>query len=320
MKILVTGTTGLIGYNLSKRLYEDGHEVFGIIHTKDKRISGMRDRYSEGDLQDRQFCDKVTKDMDVVINCSANTTNAVDTVESPLVHVTPNVIINAQLIESAYYNKVKKYVFISSSTVYPPSYNAEVDETWNIFERPYPVYHGVGWMKRYGEVLCDLYANQLSPNMECIVIRPANCYGPHDKFDLDKCHVTPATIRKVVDKHNPIKVWGDGKEIRDIIYIDDFVDGLVTVLDKCKEKYEVVNIGSNESYTINEILYKCMDIEKNISTYTPIKYISGKPSMIPTRKINSDKMKFKYGWERKHTLEQGLKKTIDWYREYYIGE
>ena len=172
-------------------------------------------------------------------------------------------------------------------------------------------------MKRYGEVLCDLYANHLSPNMDCLVIRPANCYGPHDKFDLDKCHVTPATIRKVIDKHNPIQVWGDGKEIRDIIYIDDFVDGLVTVLDNCKEKYEIVNIGSNESHTINEILHKCMEIEKND---TPIKYISGKPSMIPIRKISSNKMKEKYSWERKHSLEQGLKKTIDWYREYYIGE
>jgi nucleoside-diphosphate-sugar epimerase len=60
-----------------------------------------------------------------------------------------------------------------------------------------------------------------------------------------------------------------------------------------------------------------MEIEKND---TPIKYISGKPSMIPIRKISSNKMKEKYSWERKHSLEQGLKKTIDWYREYYIGE
>mgnify|MGYP003632256306 CR=1 FL=1 len=315
MKILVTGTTGLIGYNLSKRLLKEGHEVFGVIHTNEKRIAEVL--YQYGDLQDREICDGVTAGMDMVINCSANTTNAVDTVKSPLVHVTPNVIVNTQLIESAYFNKVKKYVFISSSTVYPPSYEKRVDESWNIFEEPYPVYHGVGWMKRYGEVLCDLYANHLSPNMECIVIRPANCYGPHDKFDLDKCHVTPATIRKVIDKQNPIQVWGDGEDIRDVIYIDDFVDGLVTVLDKCNEKYEVVNIGTNESYTINEILETCMKVENYDA---PIKYISGKPSMIPIRKISSDKMKEKYGWERKHTLERGLKKTIEWYREYYIGE
>ena len=135
--------------------------------------------------------------------------------------------------------------------------------------------------------------------------------------ELLKEENTINTIRKVIDKQNPIQVWGDGEDIRDVIYIDDFVDGLVTVLDKCNEKYEVVNIGTNESYTINEILETCMKVENYDA---PIKYISGKPSMIPIRKISSDKMKEKYGWERKHTLERGLKKTIEWYREYYIGE
>jgi len=311
-RILITGTTGLIGYNLSKRLLNDGYYVRGVIHNNDKRISGVE--YLEGDLRDMEFCKEVTRDVDMVINCSANTSNAVDTVKSPLVHVTPNVIVNTQLIESAYFNKVNKYVFISSSTVYPPSYEKRVDESWNIFEEPYPVYHAVGWMKRYGEVLCDLYANHLSPNMECIVIRPANCYGPHDKWDFDKCHVTPATIRKVIDEHNPIQVWGDGEDIRDVIYIDDFVDGLISVMEQCKEKHEVVNIGTNTDYSINEILDTCMEVE---DYYAPIEYISGKPSMIPVRKINSNKMKEKYGWEAKHSLEDGIRKTIKWYRKYY---
>tara|TARA_R100000742_G_C4278466_1_gene101319 strand:- start:682 stop:1638 length:957 start_codon:yes stop_codon:yes gene_type:complete len=311
-KVLITGTSGLIGMNLAQRLKDEGYEVYGTIHKNNKRVEGIE--YFYGDLRDMEFCKEITEGMDIVINCSANTSNAVDTVKSPLVHVTPNVIVNTQLIEAAYFNKVKKYIFISSSTVYPPSEDRLVDETWNIFDEPYPVYHAVGWMKRYGEVLCDLYANQLSPSMDCLVIRPGNCYGPHDKYDFDKCHVTPATIRKVVDKHNPIQVWGTGEDIRDVIYIDDFTEGLLTVMEQCKENYEVVNIGSNESYSINEILNKCMEIENYDA---PIEYISGKPSMIPIRKISSQKMKDKYNWERKHTLEDGLKKTMDWYKEYY---
>ena len=310
MKILVTGTSGLIGYNLVQRLLDDGYEVYGTIHKNNKRVKGVE--YTYGDLRDMDFCKEITKGMDIVVNCSANTSNAVDTVKSPLVHVTPNVIVNTQLIEAAYFNEVKKYVFISSSTVYPPSDDKLVDETWNIFEEPYPVYHAVGWMKRYGEVLCDLYANQLSPNMDCLVIRPGNCFGPHDKYDFDKCHVTPATIKKVMDKHNPIEVWGDGEEVRDIIYIEDFVDGLVTVMEECKEKYQVVNIGSNKSFNINTILTTCMAIA---DYNAPIEYISGKPSMIPIRKISSDKMKPKYQWEANHTLIQGLRKTMEWYEQ-----
>ena len=312
MKILITGTSGLIGYNLAERLLKDGYEVYGTIHKNNKRVDGVE--YFYGDLRDMEFCKEITEGMDIVVNCSANTSNAVDTVKSPLVHVTPNVIVNTQLIEATYFNKVKKYVFISSSTVYPPSGEDLVDETWNIFDEPYPVYHAVGWMIRYGEVLCDLYANQLSPNMDCLVVRPGNCYGPHDKWDFDKCHVTPATIKKVMDKHNPIEVWGDGEEVRDIIYIEDFVDGLVTVMEECKEKYEVVNIGSNKSFNINTILTTCMAIA---DYNAPIEYISGKPSMIPIRKISSDKMKTKYQWEAKHTLIQGLRKTMEWYKDFY---
>ena len=312
MKILITGTSGLIGYNLAERLLKDGYEVYGTIHKNNKRVDGVE--YFYGDLRDMEFCKEITEGMDIVVNCSANTSNAVDTVKSPLVHVTPNVIVNTQLIEATYFNKVKKYVFISSSTVYPSSGEDLVEETWNIFDEPYPVYHAVGWMKRYGEVLCDLYANQLSPNMDCLVVRPGNCYGPHDKWDFDKCHVTPATIKKVMDKHNPIEVWGDGEEVRDIIYIEDFVDGLVTVMEECKEKYEVVNIGSNKSFNINTILTTCMAIA---DYNAPIEYISGKPSMIPIRKISSDKMKTKYQWEAKHTLIQGLRKTMEWYKDFY---
>ena len=312
MKILITGTSGLIGYNLAERLLKDGHEVYGTIHKNKKEVDGVK--YFYGDLRDMEFCKEITEGMDVVINCSANTSNAVDTVKSPLVHVTPNVIVNTQLIEAAYFNKVLRYVFISSSTVYPPSDEKSVDETWNIFDEPYPVYHAVGWMKRYGEVLCDLYANHLSPSMDCLVIRPANCYGPHDKWEFDRCHVTPATIRKVIDKHNPIQVWGDGEDIRDVIYIDDFVDGLVNVMENCNEKHEVVNIGSGTDYSVNEILDICMSVE---NYEAPIEHISGKPSMIAIRKINSNKMLQKYGWKANTTLEEGIRKTIKWYNDFY---
>ena len=169
MKILVTGTSGLIGYNLVERLLKDGHEVYGTIHKNNKRVKGVE--YFYGDLRDMEFCKEITEGMDVVVNCSANTSNAVDTVKSPLVHVTPNVIVNTQLIEASYFSGVAQYVFISSSTVYPPSGDKLVDETWNIFEEPYPVYHAVGWMKRYGEVLCDLCGYRSVSTSDCQTTR-----------------------------------------------------------------------------------------------------------------------------------------------------
>ena len=85
-------------------------------------------------------------------------------------------------------------------------------------------------------------------------------------------------------------------------------------MEQCKEKHEVVNIGSNTDYSVNEILKTCMEVENYDA---PIEHISGKPSMIPIRKISSEKMKDKYGWEAKTSLSEGIEKTIKWYEEYY---
>jgi GDP-L-fucose synthase len=170
----------------------------------------------------------------------------------------------------------------------------------------------VGWMKRYAEVQCELYGKYLPVKMKCTVVRPANLFGAHDKYDFNKCHVTPATIRKVADKMNPIPVWGDGSELRDLLYIGDFVDALQVIMENETEMFEVYNVGSNKVYSVLEVL----DLMKKIANYdAPTEFISGKPSMIPTRKIDSNKIKDKLGWEAKTTLENGLKIAYDWYNE-----
>jgi len=148
--------------------------------------------------------------------------------------------------------------------------------------------------------------------MKCTVIRPANLFGPHDKYDFNKCHVTPATIRKVADRMDPIPVWGDGTELRDLLYVEDFVEALQVVMEKETEMYQVYNVGSNEVYSVNDVLDKM----KHIVDYSaPTEYIQGKPSMIPTRRIDSNKIKENLGWESKTKLEDGLKLAYVWYME-----
>jgi GDP-L-fucose synthase len=210
-------------------------------------------------------------------------------------------------------NKVQHYIFISSNTVYPPKGDEPVVETDFLFNEPYPVYFPVGWMKRYAEVQCELYGKYLPTKMKCTVVRPANLFGPHDKYDFNKCHVTPATIRKVADKMDPIPVWGDGTELRDLLYIGDFVDALQIIMEKEENMFEVYNVGSNKVYSVLEVL----ELMKKIANYeAPTEFISGKPSMIPTRKIDSNKIKEKLGWESTTSLNDGLKKAYDWYNEH----
>lgn len=309
-RILITGGSGLVGQNLTSKLVEEGYTNLRVhLHTRQPRIKYSSVGYLAGNLMDYETCLEVTKGCDVVIHAAASTSNAVDTVQDPLAHVTPNVAMNNFLIDSSYRNKVKKYIFISSNTVYPPKGDEPVRETDFLFDDPYPVYFPVGWMKRYAEVQCELYAKYLPNPMLTIVIRPANLYGPHDKFDFAKCHVTPATIRKVADNMNPIPVWGKGDELRDLLYIDDFVDAVQLIMER-QESHDTFNVGSNTVHSVNDVLSMMKRIVGN--TY-PIEYVSGKPSMIPVRKIDSTKIMTALGWSPKVTIEDGLKRTHDWY-------
>ena len=313
-KILITGGSGLVGQNLTNRLHKEGYKNIKVnLHKRGVRnpIEGVE--YTHFDLKTYEQCLEATKDVDVVYHCAASTSNAVDTVVDPLAHVTPNVAMNNFLIDSAWRNKVSHYIFLSSNTVYPPKGDKPVVETDFLFDEPYPVYFPVGWMKRYAEVQCELYAKYLPVKMKCTVIRPANLFGPHDKYDFNKCHVTPATIRKVADKMDPIPVWGDGSELRDLLYIEDFVQALQLVMEKEKEDYQVYNIGSNRVYSVLEVL----EIMKRIANFNaPTEFIKGKPSMIPTRKIDSFKIFDNLGWQATTSLEDGLQSAYEWYLEH----
>lgn len=309
-KILITGGSGLVGQNLTNRLISQGYKNLRVhLHTRNPRQMHESVEYVKGNLTEYRNCLEITKDIDIVIHAAASTSNAVDTVNDPLAHVTPNVAMNNFLIDASYRNKVTKYIFISSNTVYPPKGDVPVVENDFLFDEPYPVYFPVGWMKRYAEVQCELYSKFLPNPMTTVVIRPSNLYGPHDKYDFAKCHVTPATIRKVADNLNPIPIWGDGQELRDLLYIEDFVEAVQIVMEK-QETYDVYNVGSNQVYSVNEVL----DLMKLIASNTnPIEYVKGKPSMIPVRKINSNKINQNLGWSASTSLEIGLKKAYDWY-------
>ena len=122
-----------------------------------------------------------------------------DTKVNPLLHVTPNVEMNTNLMEQSWRNKVRKFIFISSNTTYLLMLVVNImQRTWKYLLQIYiPVYkRKLGWMKRYGETLCDFFSNQIHDPMKCIIIRPSNAYGPNDKYDFEKCHVTPAILEK----------------------------------------------------------------------------------------------------------------------------
>ena len=242
--------------------------------------------------------------------CAANSSGAAVIENSPLAHFDPNLIMNINMLRASHNSSVDKFIFISSNTVYPVTdYPVTEDDVNNTF---FEKYHIVGWMKRFGEISCDIYSNKINNAMSTLVIRPGNLYGPYDKFDPEKSKVIPSLIRKIANREFPLQVWGDGNDIKDFIYIDDFIDGLLKATEKSKF-YDIFNICGGQSVTIKDVINNLLKIEKlsNAEVY----YDITKPTMIPLRLISGEKAKNEIDFVAKTSLQMGLKKTIDWYKK-----
>jgi len=310
--VLVAGGAGFVGVNLITRLLSLGAHVRATIHKKEPVVRDPRIEYTRCDLLSMEECRRVVTDMDYVFMCAANTSGAAVIASTPLVHVTPNIIMNAQLLEAAYGAQVRKFVFLSSNAAYPPSGARPVREEEMFDADPYDIYFGVAWMKRYTEILCRMYSQKLKTTMPAIVVRPSNIYGPFDDFEPATSHVMAATIRKVAERQDPLRVWGTGDDVRDLIYIDDFIDALILAAERI-DTYDPVNIGLGKGYSIRELLRILMEIEglRDLN----IVYDVSKPSMIPIRLLDVSKAERLLGFKAKTDVPEGMAGTIAWYRD-----
>jgi GDP-L-fucose synthase len=310
LKVLVAGASGFIGMNLLTELSKTkSFELFGIYNKKKPNIKKIK--YYKFDLENKANCLRATKDIDIVVMCAAKSSGAKVILNNPMAHLNPNIIMNTHMLEASYINKVKKFIFISSNTVYPNSTRSmkEKDSNYNFFEK----YFIVGWMKKFSEMMCLMYSKKIKNPMQTLIIRPGNLYGPYDKYSWNESKVVAATIRKVYEKHNPIEVWGDGKDIKDFLYIDDFIACLVKLIKKNTGVFNIFNVASGKQTTINMVLSKLIKIQKikNVN----IVYNKNIPSLIPVRKIDISKIRKFVRWYPRVSLEKGLKKTLEWYKK-----
>jgi len=306
--VLVTGGAGFVGVNLIKRLIGLSANVHATLHKKEAVITESVS-YTKCNLMNQDDCDKICTNMDYVFLCAANTSGAAVMENTPLAHLTPNIIMNVLMLEAAQKAGVKKLLFISSNTVYPLTDFAvkETDVTNEFYEK----YFIVAWMKRFTEIVCDMYSTKIKDAIPAIVVRPANIYGPHDDFEWETSHVLPALMRKVIERQDPLEVWGDGKDIKDFIYIDDFITGILLAMEKINT-FDPINIGSGIKSTIRDSLKIMLRVEKYEDAN--VVFNADKPSMIPKRMIDVTKAEKDLGFKAKTTLKEGLKKTMDWYK------
>ena len=306
-KVLVAGGSGLIGSHTIEELLHRGAQVRATIHSKEPVVKDDRIEYIQCNLTQREDCARVVQDMDYVILCAANTSGAAVMAQNPIAHITANLLINSQILEAACLAGVSRLLFVSSTTVYP-AVTYPVKEEEGFTGEPHPSYFAVGWMKRYIEKLAEFYYQRYG--MKIALIRPTNIYGPYDKFDFETSHVLPALMRRAVEKQNPFEVWGDGSAVRDFMYVSDLVEALLLTLENYAE-CQPLNIGSGQPVTIKESVELILRVTGNPATAI---YDASKPTTIPFRVVDLTKAETVLGFKAKVSLEEGLKKTIDWYR------
>ncbi len=309
--VLIAGGAGFIGTNLALALAAQQARLRLTIHEKPLQTPIPGAEVLALDLRRPEHCAQAVEGMDYVFLCAAHTSGAAVIRTTPLVHITPNVLINTLMLEAAHRAKVARFCFISSGAAYPPTADRPVREEEMFDGDPHDVYFAAGWMKRYAEILCRTYAEKIPQPMPTVVVRPSNVYGPYDKFDFAVSHVTAALIRRVVERQNPLEVWGTGEDIRDLIYVDDFIEGLLAAF-AAEEPYLAVNICSGTGHSVRQILQKLLAVDHFDNA--DIRYDPLRPSTIPVRLMDDGAALRQLGFKARTPLDQGLRRTIQWYR------
>lgn len=309
-KVLVCGASGFIGRNVATRLAAQGrYEVYGTHWRRpDPQIPGMIP--IRADLTRAEDVARVLEGMDAVVQAAASTSGAGDVARTPAMHVTDNAVMNSLLFRAAHEMGVGQVLFFSCTIMYPSS-DALLKETDFDAGKPLqPQYFGAGWTKIYLEKMCEFFAGLGRTRFTCL--RHSNIYGPHDKFDLKHSHVFGATMTKVLTSEDGRMVmWGPGTEKRDLLYIDDLVDCVGLALERQSSPFELLNIGSGRAIAVKDLARLIIELSgRDIA----IEHDLSRPHIPTALALDCSLAEERLGWRPSTSLEDGIRRTIDWYR------
>ena len=312
-RILILGGVGFIGTNLIKYYLNKDYEIHATHHNTSPRFTNSKIVYYNTDLTKENEVIELFRSIKphIVLHAAAVTTGSKDVLEQPYLHVTDNAIMNSLIFRECYLQKIEHCIFLSCTVMYQSKDFAQKESDWNANDPIYPNYLGVGSMKVFSEKMCDFYSRL--GDTKFTAIRHSNVFGPHDKFDLNRCHLVPAMIRKVAEDEK-IQVNG-GKENeprRDIIYIDDLCSFIDLCIKKQKEKYELINCGYGQAFSVTDIIKLIQEINK---CNKEIVYNVSKPNIPTTVVLDCNKANSLLGWIPKTKIKDGLKKTLDWFEK-----
>lgn len=299
-KIFVAGHKGLVGSALLKKLTSEG---YNNIITRVKEELDLRNQTDVAYFFAREKPEYVFLSAAKVGGIGWNK-------KCPAEFTYDNLQIQNNVIHNSYLNGVKKLLFLGSACIYPKITPQPIKEQYLMTGELEPTNEGYALSKIVGLKMCQAYSRQYGFN--AISLMPANLYGINDNFNVEKCHVIPAMIRKFIDakenKSKEVTFFGDGTPTREFLFSDDLADACLFLM-KNYSSPEIINVGSGIDITIKEL---AETIKEKINFKGKIIWDTTKPNGTPLRKLCNEKIN-DLGWKAKTSLSEGISITIDWY-------
>jgi nucleoside-diphosphate-sugar epimerase len=317
-RIVVAGAGGFIGGHLSRKLADMGHHVRAV----DKKP--LTDWYQVHDDVDnlvldlnlKENCYTALNGFNEVFNLAADM-GGMGFIETHKADCMLSVLINTHLLMASRDLGITRFFYASSACVYNATKQTDTDNPGLKEEDAYPAMaeDGYGWEKLFSERMCRHFREDYG-----ITTRTArfhNVYGPFGTYDGGREKAPAAMCRKVIESElfgkNEINIWGDGKQTRSFMYIDECVEGILKIMYSDIE--EPINLGSDEMVSINELV----DIVENIAGIKLKRtYDLDAPKGVRGRNSDNTLIKQYLGWAPSYPLKDGMKKTYDWIKEQMV--
>lgn len=296
-KIYIAGHRGMVGSGLERKLRKEG---YNNIITRTSSELDLRNQQAVNDFFEKEKPQYVILAAAKVGGIHANNTYRAE-------FIYDNLMIEANIIHTAYLNKVTKLLFLGSSCIYPKMATQPLKEEYLLSGYLEPTNQPYAIAKIAGIEMCDSYRAQYGCNF--ISAMPTNLYGTNDNYHPENSHVLPALIRRVVlaKKNNEpnVTIWGTGKPRREFLHVDDLADACYFLLQNYNEK-GLVNIGCGTDVSIKELAEL---IVTEVRYEGQLVFDTTKPDGTPRKLMDVSKIN-NLGWLSKITLKDGLRKTI----------
>ncbi len=304
MRIVVAGSTGLVGSAIVRALASSSHEVVGI----NSKIVDLTDR-------DATFSFFTDLRADAVIDAAAQVGGIGANNSKPVEFLSRNIQIQTNLMDAAFESNVDRFVFLGSSCIYPRNAAQPIKEDALLTGQLEPTNSAYALAKIAGIELVRSYRREYGKRW--ISLMPTNLYGPGDNFDLETSHVLPAMIRKFVDAvesgSRKVTLWGTGSPRREFLHVDDLAAAVLNSLEKYDDD-RILNIGTGVDVTIKELAVKIAEIS---GFSGEVVWDSNKPDGTPRKVLDVSRLS-EIGWAPKISLDEGISSTIQWYRANYV--